>query len=189
LRGKTYQSVACHARRREEASTASEFIFVKLVMPSCKPFRAMLAWWNARFRVSFDWEIHARCDAENARMECITNEWDAAMLRNLGSVSESLGNLQELGTYFGIMSVQRVDLEVLFMNISFEIVDKWWISRRSVLDKASHCGWGYTRRSGNGNSPVCLQWSIVASISGVQSRFGCWGDWGDSGIIAVGLSM
>jgi hypothetical protein len=46
------------------------------------------------------------------------------MLKNLGSVSESLGNLQELGTYLGIISVQRVDLEVLFMNISFEIVDK-----------------------------------------------------------------
>jgi hypothetical protein len=37
----THQSVACHARRSEEASTASEFIFVKLVMPSCKPLRCL----------------------------------------------------------------------------------------------------------------------------------------------------
>jgi hypothetical protein len=49
-----YQSVACHANRREDASTASEFNFVKLVMPSCKPFKATLEWWKARFRVSVD---------------------------------------------------------------------------------------------------------------------------------------
>jgi hypothetical protein len=64
-------------------------------------------------------------------------------------------------------------LEVLFMNISFEMEDRWWIRRRSVLVKRRHCGCGYTRRSGKGNSPVCLQSSMVASISGVQSRFGC----------------
>jgi hypothetical protein len=80
------QSVACQASRRDEASTASEFILVKLEMPSCKPFRAMLAWWKARFRVSVDCEIQARWEAEKARMECMTKGCEAAMLRNLNPV-------------------------------------------------------------------------------------------------------
>jgi hypothetical protein len=46
------------------------------------------------------------------------------MLRNLDRVNKSLGYLHKYGTYLGIISVHRVDLEVLFLNISFEIVDR-----------------------------------------------------------------
>lgn len=147
-------------------------------MPSCKPFKAILAWWNARFRVSFDWEIQAKWEAENARIECRTNGCEAAMLRNLHLLVDVFAkqSLLCMETYLGIMSVQSVDFDVLFLNISFEMEDKWWIKRRSVLVNARHCGWGYTRRSGKGNSPVCLHSSMVASISGVHRRLGCWGD-------------
>lgn len=79
----TYQSVACQASKSDDASSASEIGFVKCAMPSCRPLRAILAWWNARSRVSLDCEIQARCDAENARIECITKAWDAARPKNL----------------------------------------------------------------------------------------------------------
>jgi hypothetical protein len=102
------QSVACQARRRDAANTASEFSLVKLEMPSWRPFKAMLAWWNARLRVSDDCEIQARWEAEKARIECITNGLEAAMLRN-----------------FGIMSAHKVILEVLFRNISFVMEERW----------------------------------------------------------------
>jgi hypothetical protein len=77
-------------------------------------------------------------------MECNTNVCDAAMLKNLVRVSEIPRVASSLKTHLGIMSVHKVDLDVLFLNISLEIVDKWCISRRSVLDKACHWGCGYT---------------------------------------------
>lgn len=40
--------------------------------------------------------------------------------------------------YFGIMSVQRVSLEVRCENISFEMVATWWIKRNSVFEKTRH---------------------------------------------------
>lgn len=45
-----------------------------------------------------------------------------------------------LHAYLGIMSVQRVDFEVLFLNISLEMEDRWWMRRRSTVVKARHCG-------------------------------------------------
>jgi hypothetical protein len=121
------QSVACQARRRDAANTASEFSLVKLEMPSWRPFKAMLAWWNARLRVSDDCEIQARWEAEKARIECITNGLEAAMLRNLRLVSQRRPCERGVArnTHFGIMSAHKVILEVLFRNISFVMEERW----------------------------------------------------------------
>lgn len=67
----------------EEASTASELEREKFPIASVRPLSAIPPCWNAKFRVSFDCEIQAICDAENASKECITKGKVAARLRNL----------------------------------------------------------------------------------------------------------
>lgn len=75
--------MACHDRRSEEANTASELALEKLPMASWRPLSAMPPWAMARFRVSVDCEIQAKCEAEKARMECMTKGYEDAMLKNL----------------------------------------------------------------------------------------------------------
>lgn len=43
-----------------------------------------------------------------------------------------------LSTYLGIISAHRVILEVLFLNISFVMEERWWMRRRSVFTYACH---------------------------------------------------
>jgi hypothetical protein len=70
-------------------------------------------------------------------MECITNGCDAATLKNLLCISDTLTKKVNLA-HLGIISVHSVDFDVLFRTISFDMEDKWWINRRSVVVKARH---------------------------------------------------
>jgi hypothetical protein len=54
-------------------------------------------------------------------------EYDSIIIRN---------------AYFGIMSVQRVSLDVRCENISLEMVATWCTKRKSVFGKMRHCGCG-----------------------------------------------
>lgn len=86
----------------------------------------------------------ARLFAENDNRACMTKGYVDAMLRNLYRSQYLCERLDGCRTYFGIFCVHTVMLDVPFSMRSFEMADKWWISRRSSFEYICAEGGGKT---------------------------------------------
>lgn len=84
----------------------------------------------AMLRVSDDCEIHAKWLAEKARMACMTKGEKDAVLKNLLIVQPTPSRKYDLATssssatYFGMRSVQMVNLDVLLLCSSLAMEER-----------------------------------------------------------------